>query len=90
VTEANAMGTPGVVYPVPGLIESTWHDRTGLVCAEETPESLAESLKQCLRAPDKYQDYRHQALARARSLHWREILPKASLWFEVQARGHKE
>jgi len=31
VIEANAMGTPSVVYHAPGLIESTLHDRTGIV-----------------------------------------------------------
>ncbi len=44
VIEANAMGTPAVVYPVAGLIESTLHDETGLISEEETPESLAAAL----------------------------------------------
>ena len=29
VIEANAMGTPGLVYPVEGLVESTLHDQIG-------------------------------------------------------------
>ena len=86
VIEANAMGTPAVVYPVPGLIESTLHDKTGLVSNIETPESLAESLIGALRSPDKYQEYRQQALKRARTFHWSVVLPKACDWLEAQAR----
>ena len=37
--EANAMGTPAVVYPVGGLVDSTVHGQTGLVSEAETPES---------------------------------------------------
>ncbi len=44
VIEANAMGTPAVVYPVPGLVESTLHDETGVVVSEETPEALASAV----------------------------------------------
>jgi glycosyltransferase involved in cell wall biosynthesis len=87
VIEANAMGTPSVVYPVPGLVESTLHDRTGLVAEAETPESLATSLVNSLRSPEKYQQYRRNAWERAKTLHWDVVLPKACAWLEKQARG---
>ncbi len=44
VIEANAMGTPAVVYPVAGLIESTLHEETGLVAAAESPDALADRI----------------------------------------------
>ena len=84
--EANAMGTPAAVYPVPGLIESTLHEKTGLVSEHETPESLAASIQSLLRTPDKYELYRVQAWERAKSLHWSQVLPNASAWLEEQAR----
>lgn len=85
VIEANAMGTPAVVYPVAGLIESTLHDQTGLVSAAETPESLAESIVSLINRPDKYQEFRYNAWERAKTLHWDRILPAACEWLEEQA-----
>ena len=86
VIEANAMGTPGLVYPVEGLVESTLHDQTGLVSAEETPESLAVRLQEVLRHPEKYQSYRKAAWERAKTFHWEVVLPQACAWLEAQAQ----
>ena len=87
VIEANAMGTPGLVYPVEGLVESTLHDETGLVSAEETPESLAVRLQEVLRRPEIYQYYRKNAWERAKSFHWDVVLPKACDQLELWACG---
>jgi glycosyltransferase involved in cell wall biosynthesis len=85
VTEANAMGTPGVVYPVPGLIESTLHGETGLVSEKETPESLAATVASALRTPQQYQLWRVNGWNRAKALHWDNVLPFACNWLEEQA-----
>jgi glycosyltransferase involved in cell wall biosynthesis len=87
VVEANAMGTPGAVYPVAGLIESTTHDVTGVIAKEETPESLAAALVSVLKVPEKYGRYREEAWERAKTMHWDNVLPSASAWLEQQARG---
>jgi glycosyltransferase involved in cell wall biosynthesis len=89
VIEANAMGTPAVVYPVAGLVESTLHDQTGIVSREETPESLADALAGVSATPAKYAAYRVNAWERAKSLHWDRVLPPACDWLEKQARGGK-
>jgi glycosyltransferase involved in cell wall biosynthesis len=86
VVEANAMGTPAVVYPVAGLVDSTVHDRTGLVTPEETPESVAESIVGLLKSPEKYDQFRQNARDRAREFQWSRVLPAASDWLEEQAR----
>ena len=85
VIEANAMGTPAVVYPVEGLIESTLHDRTGLVSEQQTPESLADAVQSCLARPDRYDYYRVEAWKRAAEYHWSKVLPKACDWLESMA-----
>jgi len=85
VTEANAMGTPTVVYPVPGLEESTLHRGTGLVSEEETPESLAAAVQAALQQPEDYQKWRVAARDRARSLHWDNVLPGACDQLEAWA-----
>lgn len=87
VIEANAMGTPAVVYPVAGLTESTLHDQTGLVAEAETPDALADSVIRCIRNPEKYELYRHAAWERAKSFHWSRVLPVACEWLEQQARS---
>jgi glycosyltransferase involved in cell wall biosynthesis len=87
VIEANAMGTPAVVYPVPGLAESTVHQQTGLVSAAETPESIAHNILQLCRQPDVYDRYRVQAWERAKTFHWSQVLPPTCDWLESQARG---
>jgi glycosyltransferase involved in cell wall biosynthesis len=89
VIEANAMGTPAVVYPVPGLIESTLHNQTGLLTEEETPESLADALASALKSPESYAKWRVNAWNRAKTFHWSQVLPPACDWFEEQARGPK-
>src|ERR1019366_8001153 len=38
VIEANAMGTPAIVYPVGGLVDSTLDGQTGILTRDETPE----------------------------------------------------
>lgn len=85
VIEANAMGTPAVVYPVAGLTESTLHDQTGLIATAETPTALAEAIVQCARDPERYERYRHAAWTRAKSFHWSNVLPIACEWLEKQA-----
>jgi hypothetical protein len=67
VIEANAMGTPAAVYPVAGLRESTLHDQTGLVAAEETPASLADQIAGLLGDDARYRRYRHGAWERAKT-----------------------
>ena len=85
VIEANAMGTPAIVYPVAGLVESTLHDETGIVAGVETPEAVAEALVAILARPEKYQLYRVKAWERAKTFHWSRVLPASSAWLEAQA-----
>jgi glycosyltransferase involved in cell wall biosynthesis len=87
VIEANAMGTPAIVYPVDGLIESTLHERTGLVSDRQTPESLADAVAAVLRNPAKYEIYRRNAWERSKTFHWSKVLPEACDWLEAQASG---
>jgi len=87
VIEANAMGTPAVVYPVPGLTESTLHGATGRVSKEETPRALAEEILHFAQHPEDYQRCRVLAWKRAREFHWNRILPKACDWLESMALG---
>jgi glycosyltransferase involved in cell wall biosynthesis len=86
VIEANALGTPAVVYPVHGLVDSTVHNQTGLVSTDETPESLADVLAGLVNEPAKYDQLRVNAWERAKTFEWKRVLPPACDWLEAQAR----
>jgi len=85
IIEANAMGTPAVVYPVAGLIEATVQDQTGRVADSECPEALADAVQRCVEAQEDYQRYRRCAWERAKTFHWSQVLPKACDWLEARA-----
>jgi glycosyltransferase involved in cell wall biosynthesis len=85
VLEANAMGTPAIVYPVDGLVDATLHGQTGIVTKEETPESLAEGLVGLLQTPELYERFRVSACERTKAFQWDRILPAACDWLEQRA-----
>ncbi|MEO7597369.1 MAG: glycosyltransferase, partial [Opitutus sp.] len=87
VTEANAMGTPAVVYPVGGLVDSTVHGETGFVVTAETPEALAAGVREALREEAAYRAMCLKAIERAQSLHWSRVLPATCDWLEAMARS---
>lgn len=53
VTEANASGTPAIVYDVPGLRDSVRHDSTGLVVPARA-RSLADAMIRLTSDPELY------------------------------------
>lgn len=61
VTEANAQGTPAVVYDVDGLRDSVRDSVTGVVCTRNTPAHLAEQIVTLLRDHTRYQALRKNA-----------------------------
>jgi glycosyltransferase involved in cell wall biosynthesis len=69
VTEANALGTPAVVYNRPGLRDSTVHERTGLVTSSD-PASLARGIVRALSEPGLYERLRGGALEWAGAFTW--------------------
>lgn len=87
VLEANAMGTPALVYPVDGLIDSTIDGKTGIVAPRETSTSLTECLLSLLRKPETYEALRLNAWNRCKDFQWDKVLPPACDWLEKMARG---
>jgi glycosyltransferase involved in cell wall biosynthesis/O-antigen/teichoic acid export membrane protein len=53
VTEANACGTPAIVYDVPGLRDSVIHESTGLI-VDPRPSSLADAMIRITRDLELY------------------------------------
>ncbi len=86
VIEANAMGTPAVVYPVGGLVDSTLNDETGVITRQETPESVADAVLEIAKSPGKYAHLRVNAWERSKTLQWSRVLPPACDWLESLAQ----
>ena len=87
VIEANAMGTPALVYPVAGLVDSTIAGVTGLIANAETPGALAGALTGLKESPERYTELRLAAWRRAFAFQWERVLPSACEWLESKARG---
>jgi len=83
VTEANLLGTPAVVYDVPGLRDSTRDDETGLVCRRNTPAMLARAILSLYADPVLYSRLREQAWTVAKDLNWQRTARVA--WEAIEA-----
>ncbi len=68
VNEANAQGTPAVVYNVHGLRDSTRHNETGWITSRNTPQDLAQGVLTLYRDQALYHRIQGQAWEYARSL----------------------
>ena len=82
VVEANAMGTPAVVYPVGGLVDSTLHGVTGCVSEKETPASLAAEVLRLINEPRRYDQLRQAAWQRSFDFRWETVLGPTCDWLE--------
>lgn len=67
VSEANACGTPAVVYDVPGLRDSVLHGQTGLVVGA-SPSRLADGMVGLWRDPLLYKRLAERAECQAQEL----------------------
>jgi glycosyltransferase involved in cell wall biosynthesis len=86
VIEANAMGTPAVVYPVAGLVDSTVAGVTGLIATAETPVALADQLMSLRGREKRYAELRHNAWRRSFEFQWSNVLPATCEWLERMAQ----
>jgi glycosyltransferase involved in cell wall biosynthesis len=70
VTEANACGTPAVVYDVPGLRDSTKDKVTGLLCKENNPHALSNVILELLNNKKLREDLARNALKFSSKFGW--------------------
>jgi len=62
VTEANSVGTPAVVYDVPGLRDSVKNKITGIICGKNSAEDLAANIVELLKDDDYAEKLSENAL----------------------------
>ncbi|OHD54320.1 MAG: hypothetical protein A2Y33_01330 [Spirochaetes bacterium GWF1_51_8] len=65
VNEANARGTPAVVYDAPGLRDSVKDGVNGILCRTNTPEEAARRILEFYRDPKAYRALQDGSLADA-------------------------
>jgi glycosyltransferase involved in cell wall biosynthesis len=70
VTEAGAVATMSIGYPVPGLRDAITHEVTGLLAGGETQAELAHAMVQVGKDPALCRQLSAAAHERARSLTW--------------------
>ncbi|MEK6983479.1 MAG: glycosyltransferase family 4 protein [Nanoarchaeota archaeon] len=70
VPEANAFGTPAIVYDVDGLMDAVRHNETGLIAKKNNPESLAEVIVDFLKNPKLKSKLSKNALEYSREFSW--------------------
>lgn len=70
VTEANALGTPAIVYDVPGLRDSVQHEKTGLITSATTPNALASAMLHAVHSPNLYNQLRYAAWEYSKLFTW--------------------
>lgn len=70
ITEANAMGTPAVIYNVDGLRDSTQDGVTGLMCPVNNPSSLAKTIFKLLNDEELRRTLSEGALDYSRQFSW--------------------
>jgi glycosyltransferase involved in cell wall biosynthesis len=88
VTEGAVLGTPAVVYDIPGFRDSVVDGRTGIV-TKPTPDGLADGVRRLLADPAAYDAIRRRAYERALATSWDDTATafEAALGAAVSARS---
>ena len=73
VLEAASVGTPSVVYDVPGLKDVVKDGVTGKVLETNSPFEMAKQAMHLLKSINEYQQYQANGLAWVSSLHWENV-----------------
>jgi|LQYC01.1.fsa_nt_gi Glycosyltransferase len=88
VSEANAVGTPAIVYDVPGLRDSVQKGFNGLVTAENTPQALAETVIKFFNDKEMMSALSENALCNSRNFNWDYSAEEFINFFEQNNVNH--
>lgn len=70
ISEAGYLGTPGIVYDSPGLRDAVDRGRAGYVCRDNSPDNLADLIRNSVRDEDEYLQMRRAAMKFSSGLIW--------------------
>ena len=68
--EANSMGIPVVAYSSAGLVDSVKVGESGIICDENTPETLAKNIQKILNDKNLYQKLSKGSISWSKNFSW--------------------
>ena len=68
--EANSVGTPVVAYSSAGLIDSVKNGVSGIICEQNSPQDMAEIIKNLLDNESKYQKLSKSSVSWSKNFSW--------------------
>lgn len=91
ISEAAAVGTPGIVFDAPGTRDAVDYGRSGYMCAKNTVEELVRLMKTTVKNSDLYKNMQIKAYAFASKLSWVETGARFTEFLKTQTmkqEGH--
>ena len=73
VLEAAMVGTPSVVYNVPGLKDVVIHNKTGIVIENNSPQEMARAAVMLINDPKRYSRYQKNGMERVKKINWNDV-----------------
>lgn len=77
VIESAAAGIPTVGYNSPGLRNSIIHNKTGIICSENTKEDLASNVLKLMNDEKKYKEISQNAKIWSKKFSWEKSVNKS-------------
>jgi glycosyltransferase involved in cell wall biosynthesis len=78
VPEAASVGTPSVVYDVPGLRDVVKNGKTGIVLAKNSPQEMAKEVVILMKDKHLYHTFQQSGLQWVRSLDWEKVTKESA------------
>jgi len=79
VLEAASVGTPSVVYNVPGLKDVVKHDETGIVVHSNSPQDMARVAIQLFKDKKRYAKFQENGRKWENSLRWNTVTKQSMM-----------
>lgn len=73
VLEAAMVGTPSVVYNVPGLKDVVIHNKTGVVIENNSPQEMAREALMLINDFKRYSRYQKNGITRVKKINWNDV-----------------
>lgn len=86
VLEAASVGTPSVVYNVPGLRDVVKNGKTGIICRENSPREMAREAMMLYKNKTLYRSLQENGYAWVKSLHWSDVIKQSMEVLQKAAR----
>jgi len=82
VMEAASVGTPSVVYNVPGLIDVVQGGKTGVIVKENSPQDMAKEAIQLYVDVKRYEKLQYEAKQWINSIQWNILIKNSESFLE--------